>query len=30
VFDDTFEHEAWNHGDGERVVLLVTFRPRTR
>ena len=27
VFDDTQVHEAWNHGDGERVVLLVTFRP---
>ena len=26
VFDDTQEHEAWNHGDGERVVLIVTFR----
>lgn len=25
IFDDTFEHEAWNHGDGDRVVLLVTF-----
>jgi ornithine lipid ester-linked acyl 2-hydroxylase len=25
VFDDTFEHEAWNHADGERIVLLVTF-----
>lgn len=27
VFDDGFEHEAWNHGDGDRVVLLLTFRP---
>jgi aspartyl/asparaginyl beta-hydroxylase (cupin superfamily) len=27
IFDDTHEHEAWNRGDGERVVLLVTFRP---
>ncbi|HVS18729.1 MAG TPA: aspartyl/asparaginyl beta-hydroxylase domain-containing protein [Planctomycetota bacterium] len=26
VFDDTVEHEAWNHGDCDRVVLLVTFR----
>lgn len=26
VFDDTFEHEAWNHADADRVVLLVTFR----
>ena len=25
-FDDTIEHEAWNHGDSDRVVLLVTFR----
>ena len=25
VFDDTLEHEAWNHADGDRVVLLVTF-----
>ena len=25
VFDDTIEHEAWNHGGGERVVLIVTF-----
>ena len=25
VFDDRFEHEAWNHGAGDRVVLLVTF-----
>lgn len=30
VFDDTLEHEAWNRGDGERVVLLVTFRPELR
>jgi len=26
VFDDTREHDAWNRGDGDRVVLLVTFR----
>lgn len=26
VFDDTYEHEAWNHAAGDRVVLLVTFR----
>ncbi|MGE3172384.1 MAG: aspartyl/asparaginyl beta-hydroxylase domain-containing protein [Planctomycetota bacterium] len=26
IFDDTFEHDAWNRGDGDRVVLLVTFR----
>lgn len=25
VFDDTVEHEAWNHGPGERAVLLVDF-----
>jgi beta-hydroxylase len=25
VFDDTFEHEAWNLGDGPRTVLLITF-----
>lgn len=25
VFDDTLEHDAWNRGDGDRVVLLVTF-----
>lgn len=28
VFDDTFEHEAWNHADSERVVLIVTFARR--
>lgn len=27
VFDDPTEHDAWNHGAGERVVLLVAFRP---
>jgi beta-hydroxylase len=27
VFDDTFEHDAWNRGGGDRVVLIVTFRP---
>jgi aspartyl/asparaginyl beta-hydroxylase (cupin superfamily) len=27
VFDDTFEHDAWNRGDGDRIVLLVTFAP---
>lgn len=26
VFDDTFEHTAWNHAASERVVLLLTFR----
>jgi ornithine lipid ester-linked acyl 2-hydroxylase len=25
VFDDTVEHEAWNHGASDRVVLLATF-----
>ncbi len=25
VLDDTFEHDAWNRGDGDRVVLIVTF-----
>lgn len=25
VFDDTHEHEAWNLGEGDRTVLLVTF-----
>jgi len=29
VFDDTRLHEAWNHGAGWRVVLIVTFRPDT-
>lgn len=26
ILDDTFEHTAWNQGDGDRVLLLVTFR----
>lgn len=25
VFDDRFEHDAWNRGASERTVLLVTF-----
>ncbi len=25
VFDDRFEHEAWNHADSARVVLIATF-----
>ena len=25
VFDDTIDHEAWNEGDDERLVLLVDF-----
>lgn len=27
LFDDTVEHEAWNHTPAPRDVLLVTFRP---
>jgi len=23
VFDDSWEHEAWNDGDGTRVVLIL-------
>jgi aspartyl/asparaginyl beta-hydroxylase (cupin superfamily) len=26
VFDDTYEHEAWNHSDGERVVLFLDIK----
>ena len=25
VFDDTVEHDAWNRGDGDRTLLLITF-----
>jgi aspartyl/asparaginyl beta-hydroxylase (cupin superfamily) len=25
VFDDTYLHEAWNNGEGDRIVLLVDF-----
>jgi len=25
IFDDTVDHEAWNHGTSERLVLLVDF-----
>jgi aspartyl/asparaginyl beta-hydroxylase (cupin superfamily) len=25
VFDDSFEHEAWNKSDSERIVLLIQF-----
>jgi aspartyl/asparaginyl beta-hydroxylase (cupin superfamily) len=25
VFDDSFEHEAWNRTDTERAVLLIQF-----
>ena len=28
VFDDTLEHEAWNLGKSDRVVLIVTFEAR--
>ncbi|NUN64576.1 aspartyl/asparaginyl beta-hydroxylase domain-containing protein [Pseudanabaena biceps] len=28
VFDDTTEHEAWNRGDRNRVVLLLDFRSK--
>lgn len=27
VFDDTLEHEAWNHSDRTRVVMLLDFHP---
>jgi aspartyl/asparaginyl beta-hydroxylase (cupin superfamily) len=26
MFDDTYEHEAWNHTDGERVVLFLDIK----
>ena len=26
VFDDTLEHEAWNRGSAERVILLLDFK----
>ena len=26
VFDDTTEHEAWNHSQSDRVVLLLDFK----
>jgi len=26
IIDDSFEHDAWNRGDGDRVVLLVSFK----
>lgn len=29
VFDDTQEHEAWNRGDSDRVVLLLDFMRTT-
>ena len=30
IFDDAFEHEAWNHSDSVRVVLFVDFEKPTR
>lgn len=30
VFDDTIEHEAWNHTAADRVVLIVTFARSAR
>ena len=30
IFDDAFEHEAWNHSDKVRVVLFVDFEKPTR
>ena len=30
IFDDAFEHEAWNHTDQVRVVLFVDFEKPTR
>jgi beta-hydroxylase len=27
IFDDTFEHEAWNRSDATRIVLLLDFKP---
>ena len=30
IFDDAFEHEAWNHSDEVRVVLFVDFVKPTR
>lgn len=30
IFDDAYEHEAWNHSDGVRVVLFVDFEKPTR
>ena len=29
LFDDTVEHEAWNHGPGDRLVLLVDLERTT-
>ncbi len=30
IFDDAYEHEAWNHSDEVRVVLFVDFEKPTR
>jgi aspartyl/asparaginyl beta-hydroxylase (cupin superfamily) len=30
LFDDSSEHSAWNHGPGDRIVLLVDLRNPTR
>jgi beta-hydroxylase len=30
IFDDAYEHEAWNHSDSTRVVLFVDFVKPTR
>lgn len=30
LFDDSSEHSAWNHGPGDRIVLLVDVRNPTR
>lgn len=30
IFDDAYEHEAWNHSDKVRVVLFVDFEKPTR
>ena len=30
IFDDAYEHEAWNHSDKTRVVLFVDFVKPTR
>ena len=30
VFDDTYEHEAWNHGESDRFILLLDFLKNPR
>lgn len=25
VFDDSYEHDVWNHSNEERIVLLINF-----